>query len=85
VVFRQAPVTVAEAGRMLGELRGRALLDGARGKPAVDRAALTRLISAVSCFGAAIGERLDTLDVNPVLAGPDGAVAVDWLLLLSEG
>lgn len=83
VVFRRAPVTVAEAGRMLDELRGRTLLDGVRGKRAVDRAALARLISAVSCFGAAAGERLESLDVNPVLAGPNGATAVDWLLLLN--
>jgi len=83
VVFRPAPVTVAEAGRMLDELRGRALLEGVRGKRAVDRAALARLISAVSCFGAAAGERLSSLDVNPVLAGPNGATAVDWLLLLN--
>jgi len=84
VVFRPAPVTEAEAGRMLGELRGRALLAGARGKPPVDRAALARLISAVSCFGAAAGGRLQSLDLNPVLAGPDGATAVDWLLLLNS-
>jgi acetyltransferase len=83
VVFRSAPVTVAEAGRMLDELRGRALLEGVRGRRAVDRAAVARLISAVSCFGAAAGPRLASLDLNPVLAGPDGAVAVDWLLLLN--
>jgi hypothetical protein len=53
-----------------------------RGARAADRAALTRLISAVSRFGAAAGERLESLDLNPVLAGPDGATAVDWLLLL---
>ena len=82
VAFRPAPVTVAEAGRMLDELRGHALLDGIRGRPPVDRAALTRLISAVSRFGAAAGERLESLDLNPILAGPDGATAVDWLLLL---
>ncbi len=84
VVFRQAPVTVAEAGRMLDELRGRALLDGVRGKRPVNRAALTRLISTVSGFGAAAGERLSSLDLNPVLAGPNGATAVDWLLLLEN-
>ena len=84
VVFRPAPVTVAEASRMLDGLRGRALLDGARGAPAVDRAALARLISAVSCFGVAAGNRLDSLDLNPVLAGPSGAVAVDWRLVLSD-
>ena len=84
VVFRAVPVTAAEAGRMLDELRGRALLDGARGQPAVDRGALARLISAVSAFGVAAGERLDSLDLNPVIAGPNGAAAVDWLLLLTR-
>lgn len=82
VVFRRAPVTPTEAGRMLDELRSRAILDGARGRLAVDRAALTQLISAVSCFGVAAGSRLRELDLNPVLAGSDGAVAVDWLMLL---
>jgi acetyltransferase len=83
VVFRPAPVTPAEAGRMLDALRGRALLDGVRGAPAVDRAALARLISSVSCLGVAAGSRLESLDLNPVLAGPTGAVAVDWRLLLT--
>jgi acyl-CoA synthetase (NDP forming) len=83
VAFRSAPVTAAEAGQMLDELRGRALLGGVRGRRAVDRAALAQLISAVSCFGVAAGGRLDSLDLNPVIAGPDGAVAVDWLLLLN--
>jgi len=85
VAFRQAPVTEAEAARMLDELRGRALLDGVRGKPPVDRAALTRLISAVSRFGAAAGARLQELDLNPVLAGKDGVTAVDWLMVLNDG
>jgi acetyltransferase len=76
-------VTEAEAGRMLEQLKGRALLDGVRGGQAVDRAALTRLISAVSLFGAAAEGRLAELDLNPVLAGPHGATAVDWLMLFS--
>jgi len=82
VVFRQAPVTRAEATRMLDELRGRALLDGVRGRPGVDRGAVAELVSAVSRFGAAAGARLRECDLNPVLAGPDGAVAVDWLAVL---
>lgn len=81
VVFRKAPVTEMQAGRMLDDLKSRAILDGVRGNPAVDRAALTRLISAVSLFGAAAGERLQELDLNPVLAGPAGATAVDWLMV----
>ncbi|MDH4150749.1 MAG: acetate--CoA ligase family protein [Betaproteobacteria bacterium] len=82
VVFRAAPVTEAEALRMLDELKSRVMLDGVRGRPPVDKAALARMISAVSCFGAAAGPRLAELDLNPVLAGPKGVVAVDWLMQL---
>jgi acetyltransferase len=82
VAFRKAPVTAAEAGRMLDELRSKALLAGVRGKPPIDRAALTRMISAVSTFGAAAGGRLKELDLNPVLAGAGGVTAVDWLMVL---
>jgi acyl-CoA synthetase (NDP forming) len=81
VTFRKTPVTEVEAGRMLDDLKSRALLAGVRGNPAIDRAALTRLISAVSLFGAAAGGRLQELDLNPVLAGPAGATAVDWLMV----
>jgi acetate---CoA ligase (ADP-forming) len=82
VVFRAAPVTEAEALRMLDELKSRVLLDGVRGRPPVDRPALAQMISAVSYFGAAAGPRLAELDLNPVLAGPQGTTAVDWLMLL---
>ncbi len=82
VAFRKAPVTEAEAGRMLDELKSRVILSGVRGKAPVDRAALTRMISVVSCLGAAAGPRLQELDLNPVMAGPAGVSAVDWLLLL---
>ena len=81
VVFRKAPVTEAEAGRMLDELKSSALLSGVRGKAPVDRMALTRMISAVSLLGAAAGVRVRELDLNPVLAGPHGVAAVDWLIV----
>jgi len=82
VAFRKAPVTPAEAGRMLDELRSKAILDGVRGGPPVNRDALMRMISAVSQFGAAARGRLLELDLNPVLAGADGVTAVDWLMVL---
>jgi acetyltransferase len=81
VVFRAAPVTDGEALRMLDELKSKVVLDGVRGKPPVDKVALARMISAVSRFGAAAGPRLSELDLNPVLAGPRGATAVDWLMV----
>ncbi len=82
VVFRAAPVTETEALRMLGELKSCVMLDGVRGKPPVDRTVIARMISAVSRFGAAAGPRLVELDLNPVFAGPQGAIAVDWLMVL---
>ena len=81
VVFRAAPVTEGEALRMLDELKSKAVLDGVRGKPPVDKSAIAKMISAVSRFGAAAGPRLAELDLNPVLAGPQGATAVDWLMV----
>jgi acetyltransferase len=82
VAFRRCPVTPFEAGAMLDELRGRAILAGARGKPPVDRAALVELLCAVSRFGAAAGGRLEELDLNPVLLSTDAAVAVDCVMVL---
>lgn len=82
VVFHRAPVTEDQALGMMERLKGGKVLDGVRGKPAVDRAKLAALIAAVSRFGAAADGRLAELDLNPVLAGPDGAVAVDWLMVL---
>ena len=84
VALRHAPIGEAEAHRMLNELRGSVVLDGVRGKPAVDRAAIARLVAKVSQFAAAAGDRLLELDLNPVIAGPDGAVAVDCLMVLAD-
>jgi len=84
VAWRRTPVTPAEAGRMLDELRSKAILDGVRGKPPVDRGALMQMISAVSQLGAAAGGRLREVDLNPVLAGAGGVTAVDWLVVLNS-
>jgi acetyltransferase len=82
VAFRKAPVAPAEARAMIEELKGKAVLRGVRGKPAADEADLVELVCAVSRFGAGAGPRLVELDLNPVIAGPDGAEAVDWLMVV---
>lgn len=81
VVFHRAPVTEDQAMGMLERLQGRALLDGVRGRPGVDKENLAAMIAAVSRFGAAAEGALAELDLNPVLAGPEGVVAVDWLMV----
>jgi hypothetical protein len=66
---------------MLGRLRLRPLLDGFRGAPPADVDALVDLVVAVSRLARDHGDRLDALDLNPVIATPEGAVAVDVLVL----
>ncbi|NYT63255.1 acetate--CoA ligase family protein [Alcaligenaceae bacterium] len=76
-----APVTPAEAMRMLEKLKGRALLHGFRGsKPiAIDR--LAEVISRVSQLIADHGEQIQEIDVNPLICSHDRIVAVDALIV----
>jgi acetyltransferase len=82
VAIRLAPIRRDEALAMLDDLRGARLLDGVRGRPGIDRAALAELIVALSCLGDARPDIVE-VDLNPVIATPDGAVAVDALVVLA--
>ena len=84
VAFACAPVTPAQARRMLDRLQGRKILDGARGAPPADLGAIIELICSLSDFALAHPE-VTELDLNPVFAGSNGAVAVDWLMLANNG
>ncbi len=75
-----APVTPAQALAMLERLKGRALLDGFRGAPAVDRAALAEVISRLSEFAADQASRVREFDVNPLICAGGAIVAVDALI-----
>ena len=76
------PLDPAEARGMILATRGSRLLQGFRGRPPADIEALVRLIVAVGELAVEQSERLEALDVNPVLVLPEGqgAVAVDALL-----
>ncbi|WP_043832672.1 acetate--CoA ligase family protein [Muricoccus aerilatus] len=84
VALRRCPVDLAEAEAMIRSLRGFPLLDGARGRPRADVPALARALSALSAFAAAVGDRLVSVDVNPVLVLPEGegAFAADAVIEL---
>ena len=84
VVFRRAPFDVAEGEQMLRELRMSALLDGVRGQPAVDRDAIARMLAGLSRWAEAMQPVLAELDLNPVLVGRDGPVAVDCVMVLRD-
>ncbi len=71
-----APVSEAEAGRLLEELQGAALLRGSRGRPRLDVAAAAAAAAALSRFAAAHPEVAE-VEVNPLLVLPRGALALD--------
>jgi acyl-CoA synthetase (NDP forming) len=75
------PLTEATVERMLSGLRIAPLLGGWRGQPPVDRAALVELIMRLAAL-AAQGE-IAELDINPLLARPDGVVGLDALVRLA--
>ncbi len=73
---RLAPVSAPEALAMLDELKVAPLLRGTRGEPAVDRHALAGIIGRFSQLLMDLPE-LAEIEINPLMVGPDGAVAVD--------
>ncbi len=81
VSFRVAPFGVDEAHRMIDQIRGRAMLDGVRGAPPSDIAALADALSRLSVFAAANAESIESIDVNPFIVLPKGAAAVDALIV----
>ena len=81
VSFRLTPVSDVDAAEMLSKLRSARLLDGYRGNPAGDRAALIDVILRVSALVELVPE-LHELDLNPVKVLPpgEGAIVVDGRL-----
>ncbi|MBL6078370.1 acetate--CoA ligase family protein [Belnapia sp. T18] len=77
--LRLLPVTPEEVLEMFAELRGARLLEGYRGSPGVDRRAAAEAIARIGDAALALGPELAALEVNPLLAGPDGAEALDAL------
>ncbi|HTC85589.1 MAG TPA: acetate--CoA ligase family protein [Candidatus Acidoferrum sp.] len=83
VAIRLVPLDRAVAREMLMELRSAPILAGARGRTQVDQDALADLIVALARFGA---DRPDIaeIDLNPVIASANGAIAVDALIVTTE-
>jgi len=82
VAFRIVPLEPKDARQMVREIKGFPVLEGVRGQPPADIAALENLILKVSQFVEAHPE-IEELDLNPVLAYPDGALAVDARIVVA--
>ena len=74
-----APFGPDEALRLLRGLRVHALLRGVRGMPPCDEAAIAATIARFSQMIAGLGEACAEMDINPLICGPQGALAVDCL------
>ena len=83
VTFRVPPFTARDAAAMLGEPRGAAMLRGVRGRPAADQAALVDVLMKMQRLAVDLASEVVELDINPLLAGPKGAVAADALVVLA--
>jgi acetate---CoA ligase (ADP-forming) len=73
------PVDEQTARQMITELRVSRLLAGIRGAQPADLDAVSSAITSISTLAADLGDKLLALDVNPLICGPHGAVAVDAL------
>jgi len=83
VSFRVVPVEERDAEQMIDEIKGRAILDGVRGQPPADKTAIRNVILKVSEFVERNPHILE-LDLNPMLVYPDGVIAVDARIVISE-
>ena len=85
VAFRLAPFSRGEAEIMLGEIRTHALLDGVRGKPAVDKEVLVDTLLRIGQLVQDFPE-IAELDINPfvVYEAGQGGIAIDMRLVLTK-
>jgi acyl-CoA synthetase (NDP forming) len=81
VSFRIVPVTERDAREMIREIKGYPLLEGYRGQKPASIPALEKLIVKVSQF-VEKNPQIKELDLNPIFAYPDKAVAVDARIIL---
>jgi acyl-CoA synthetase (NDP forming) len=83
VAFRVVPLEPRDANQMVRDIKGFPVLEGYRGAPAADLGALESILMKLSEFAAANPE-VSELDLNPIFAYDDGAIAVDARIVLSD-
>lgn len=80
--FRLVPIEERDALEMIEEIKGKKVLEGIRGYPAVDRKALARFLLDVS--SVAYRKGIVEMDLNPVFACGDKLLVADARLVMSE-
>lgn len=86
VALRICPISRTDALDMLRELRAAPVLDGFRGRAGIDQEALVEVLLQVGGDDGLLmshAAQIAELDINPLIAGPDGFTAVDARIVLS--
>jgi acyl-CoA synthetase (NDP forming) len=84
VTHRFAPFDIATARAMIADVKGAALLNGYRGQPPLDVAALADALARVSLLISDHADRIAEIDVNPLFVREKGVVAADALVVLKN-
>lgn len=86
ITYRFAPFDVETARGMIADIKGAALLEGYRGRLALDVAALADALARVSLLIADHADRIAEIDINPLFVGEagKGVVAADALIVLRQ-
>ena len=80
VSLRMLPVSESTVRTMLRELKGHALLAGARGRPGIDIEQTSKVIVQIAQAALSLGDRLESFEVNPLRVTSAGAEALDVLV-----
>ena len=79
--FALPPLDAVRAERLIAELAVNKLLGGVRGADPSDVGSIVNALVRLSNLAVELGEHLAALDVNPLIAGPNGCMAVDALVV----
>ncbi len=77
VSFRIVPFSEGEAGRLIGEIKAKKLLDGYRGQGAHKESIIKTLMAVQK-----IAEHVKEIDINPLITNKDGSFAVDARIII---
>ena len=83
VALATAPVAPARVAALLKKLGILERLDGWRGGPKIDPAGLIEAVCGVGALAAAAGERLESIEVNPLMVTAEGVFAADAVVQLA--
>jgi acyl-CoA synthetase (NDP forming) len=75
------PLSEEQAAGLIGELKVSKLLAGARGAAPADLSAIARAMTGLAELASELGQHIEALDINPLICGPDGAIAADALVI----